>query len=57
MDSIKRIIPLDVEDEFIDLVIHYAREKQMTVTNVDEAIEKVKVFMNDNAVIEKEIGK
>lgn len=45
----------DDEHEFIDLVIAFAKEKSMTITNVIDATKKAVACMKDNAVLGKEL--
>ncbi len=51
----KKLMTQDDEHEFIDLVIAFAKEKSMTITNVIDATKKAVVCMKDNAVLEKEL--
>lgn len=50
----KRIMTVGDEEEFVALVIAFAKEKGMTITNVADAVQKAIVYMRDNAVLGKE---
>ncbi len=52
--SIKRIIPETDELELMSEIVDFAREKGMTLGNVLECVEKVKSYMEQNAVLERE---
>ncbi|MCU0079303.1 hypothetical protein [Extibacter muris] len=55
MIETKKIITSETEEEFIKTVISLVKKNSMTVSNVLEATEKIINYMNDNAVIQKEI--
>lgn len=50
--TVKLMLEKD-EQEFIELVIDFAERKNMTVSNITNAIKKVIDYMNDNATLEK----
>lgn len=48
----KRVICKDTEEKLEELVVDFARKNGLTVTNINECMEKVKEYMYDNAVLE-----
>ncbi len=53
--SEKRVICVEIEEELIKLVINFAKKNGMTVTNINECMKKVKEYMDDNAILEKDL--
>ncbi len=51
----KRVICIGTEEELIKLVINFAKKNGLTVTNINECMEKVKEYMDDNAILEKDL--
>lgn len=51
----KRVISMGTEEELIKLVINFAKKNGLTVTNINECMEKVKEYMDDNAILEKDL--
>ncbi|MGC4018913.1 MAG: hypothetical protein QM793_06605 [Muricomes sp.] len=51
----KKVISLEVEERFISMTVKFAKENSMTATNIMESIERVICYVNDNAILEKEI--
>ena len=49
----KRIILKEVENQLVNLIIQYAQENQLTISNIFEAVNKAEEYMKDNAVLEK----
>lgn len=50
-----KLMTEDDEKEFVNLVLDFAKRKSMTVTNIADAVNKVITYMEDNAVLEKEL--
>lgn len=54
MNRMVKMMTVEDEQQFIELVIDFAQERSMTVSNITGAIEKVVAHMNDNATLGKE---
>lgn len=52
MESTKRVMTINDEQEFIELVIAFAEKKSMTISNITDSIQKVIAHMNNNAILE-----
>lgn len=51
MNKEKFVIKEEVESKFIEMVITFAKEENLTLNNIKEAIEKVSVYMKENATL------
>jgi hypothetical protein len=47
----KKVITAAVENNFICLVIRFAADEGMTISNIKEAMEKAYVYMEGNATL------
>ncbi len=52
----KHVITESVEKQLVNLIIQYAQENQLTISNISEAVNKAAEYMKDNAVLEKRSG-
>lgn len=50
----KRLVTVSEEKELTDLIISYAKQKKFTVSNIMGAVQKVREYMADNAVVVSE---
>lgn len=50
----KRLVTVNEEKELTDLIISYAKQKKFTVSNIMGAVQKVREYMADNAVVVSE---
>ena len=53
MNGTVKLMTVEDEQKFIELVIDFAQERSMTLSNITSAIEKVVAYMNDNATLGK----
>jgi len=51
MQRHRRLTTGKVERELVKLVLTYASDNSLTITNIQEAVEEVIKYMNDNAVL------
>lgn len=51
--SEKKVMTKEVENQLVDYVVQFAIEKGLTITNVNEVVKKVSVYMEDNATLNK----
>lgn len=51
--NIKKVISVDIEEKFVNMIIKYAEENNMTINNIRECIKKVEQYMQGNAILEK----
>lgn len=52
-EEMKHVITESVEKQLVNLIIQYAQENQLTISNISEAVNKAAEYMKDNAVLEK----
>lgn len=50
----KRLVAQIEEDALVDMIIDYANRHKFTIANINEAVEKVLKYMENNAVLEFE---
>ena len=49
----KHVITESVEKQLVNLIIQYAQESQLTISNISEAVKKAEEYMKKNSVLEK----
>jgi len=49
----KHMITEGVENQLVNLIIQYAKENQLTISNISEVVNKAEEYMKDNAVLKK----
>lgn len=48
----KKIVEFEVVEELAKRIVSYAEKHKMTISNIRESVEKVEIYMKDNAVLQ-----
>lgn len=48
----KKIVEFGVVEELAKRIVSYAEKHKMTISNIRESVEKVEIYMEDNAVLQ-----
>ncbi len=48
---LKRIVEVEEEERLVDLILDYALKHRFTKSNINEAVERVMQYMDDNAIL------
>lgn len=49
----KKIVEFEVVEELAKRIVSYAEKHKMTISNIRESVEKVEIYMKDNAVLQE----
>ncbi|MED2985508.1 hypothetical protein P4311_29865 [Bacillus thuringiensis] len=54
MENEKKVIREEIEDKLVSTIIRCATKEGLTIENIKEVMNKVNVYMEQNAIIEKD---
>ncbi|WP_179863510.1 hypothetical protein [Bacillus toyonensis] len=54
MNNETRVVKEEVEDKLTSTIIQFATKEGLTIKNIKEVMNKVNVYMEQNAIIEKD---
>ncbi len=57
MLNTKKVVPEAKTKELTEIIIQYAKEERMTIQNIRDCMCEVEMYMQNNALLEKEDSK